>query len=118
MRVVLPTDENSGYFSKRGSHFGKAKFYTIITLEDGEIVDIEGVVNTEHNTNACNNVVANIMSLNPDALIVDGIGAQPALEFVNAGLFVYFDQNSSTVDKSVELFVKQALQKTDKIGTC
>ena len=37
MPVVFPTDENSGYLSKRGAHFGKVKFYTIITLEDGKI---------------------------------------------------------------------------------
>jgi len=41
MRVAFPTDENSGYLSKRGAYFGKAKFYTIITLEDGKIVDVE-----------------------------------------------------------------------------
>ena len=28
MRVVYPTDEDLGYLSKRGAHFGKAKFYT------------------------------------------------------------------------------------------
>lgn len=118
MRIVFPTNENSGYLSKRGAHFGKAKFYTIITFEDGKIVDVEGVVNAGHNTNACGNAIANIMKLNPDILIVDGIGATPAEGFLKAGLDVYFDQESPTVEKSIELFYQGKLQKSNGDGTC
>jgi predicted Fe-Mo cluster-binding NifX family protein len=118
MRIVFPTDENSGYLSKRGAHFGKAKFYTIITLENGKIVDVEGVVNAGHDTNACSNAIANIMSLKPDVLVVDGIGATPAEGFLKAGLDVYFDQESSTVEKSVARFSQGKLQKSNGDGTC
>ncbi len=118
MRVVFPTDENSGYLSKRGAHFGKAKFYTIITLEDGKIVDVEGVANAGHNTNACSNAIANIMSLNPDVLVVNGIGATPAQGFLKVGLDVYFDQESPTVEKSIELLSQNKLQKSNGDGTC
>lgn len=41
MRIVFPTNQDMGYLSKRGAHFGKAKFYTIITLEDEKISDVE-----------------------------------------------------------------------------
>ncbi len=118
MRVVFPTDENNGYLSKRGAHFGKAKFYTIITLEDGKIVDVEGVANSGHDANACGNAVANIMSLNPDALVVSGIGASPAEGFLKAGLDVYFDQESATVQDSIALFNAGKLQKSNGDGTC
>ncbi len=118
MRIVFPTDENNGYLSKRGAHFGKAKFYTIITVKDGKIIDVEGVANAGHNANACGNAVANIMSLNPDALVVGGIGASPAEGFFKAGLDVYFDQESPTVEKSVELFTNGKLQKSNGDGTC
>ena len=118
MRLVFPTDENMGYLSKRGAHFGKAKFYTIITLEDGKIVDVEGVANSGHGAGACGNAVSNIMSLNPDALIVGGIGGSPAEGFAKAGLDVYFDQSSPTVKKSVELFIAGALEKSAGKGTC
>ncbi|NEW61210.1 dinitrogenase iron-molybdenum cofactor biosynthesis protein [Sulfurovum sp. bin170] len=118
MRLVFPTDENMGYLSKRGAHFGKAKFYTIITLENSKIVDVEGVANGGHGTGACGSAVSNIMSLNPDALIVGGIGGSPAQGFAKAGLDVYFDQSSPTVEKSIELFVAGALQKSTGQGTC
>lgn len=118
MRVLFPTDENMGYLSARGAHFGKAKFYTIITLEDGKIVDVEGVANESHNSGACSNAVANIMAHKPDALVVSGIGATPAQGFADVGLDVYFDTTSATVEQAVALFVAGKLQKSVGDGTC
>jgi predicted Fe-Mo cluster-binding NifX family protein len=118
MRIVFPTDQNMGYLSKRGAHFGKAKFYTIITLEDGKIVDVEVKENGGHDSGACSNAVANIMSLNPDALVVSGIGASPAEGFKNAGLDVYVDTESATVKDSVDKLASNALPTLNGKGTC
>jgi len=118
MRIVFPTNENSGYLSKRGAHFGKARFYTIITLEDNKIVDVEGIANGGHNSGGCSNAVMNIMSLNPDALIVGGIGGSPAQGFAKAGLSVYVDQTSQTVQESIIKFTEGSLVKIGDQGTC
>jgi len=118
MRLVFPTNENEGYLSKRGAHFGKAKFYTIVTIEDGKIIDVEGVKNGGHDSGACGNAVTNIMSLKPDALIVGGIGGRPAQGFAEAGLDVYFDQTSPTVQDSLKAFLDNKLEKSSGQGTC
>lgn len=118
MRVVFPTNENQGYISKRGAHFGKANFYTVITLEDGKIVDVEGIQNPGHTTGGCGSAVTNIMSLKPDALVVSGIGGAPAQGFANVGLDLYFDQESPTIEASVARFVKGELVKSSGQGTC
>jgi len=118
MKIIFPTDENMGYLSKRGAHFGKAKFYTIITLEDKKIIDVEVVVNSGHDSGACGNAVSNITSLKPDALVVGGIGASPAQGFAEAGLDVYVDTISPTVESSIKLFVENKLKTIDGKGTC
>ena len=118
MRLVFPTDEDMGYLSKRGAHFGKAKFYTIVTLEDGAIRDVTVEVNPGHSGGACGNAVMNIMSLKPDALIVSGIGGSPTEGFANAGLDLYFDRESATVEKSIEMFLAGKLEKSSGKGTC
>ncbi len=118
MKIVFPTDENMGYLSKRGAHFGKAKFYTIVTLEEDKIVDVEGVENPGHNSGACGNAVANIMNLKVDALIVGGIGGSPAEGFAKAGLAVYVDQSSVTVKDSIDMFIGNQLEKLGSQGTC
>ena len=118
MRLVFPTDENMGYLSKRGAHFGKAKFYTIVTIEEDKIIDVEAVANPGHSGGACGNAVTNIMSLEPDALIVSGIGGSPAQGFAQAGLDLYFDQSSPTVEVSVAMLIAGKLEKSSGSGTC
>ncbi len=118
MRLIFPTDESNGYLSKRGAHFGKAKFYTIITLENDKIIYVECVSNQGHSGGACGNAVANIMALNPDALVVSGIGGSPAQGFAQAGLDLYFDQNSATVETSIKMFISGKLEKSTGNGTC
>lgn len=118
MRLIFPTNENQGYLSKRGAHFGKAKFYTVITLEDEKITDVESLKNPGHETGACSNAISNILSFNPDALIVGGIGTKPAEGFKEAGLDVYFDETSKTVEDSIKLFLSNKLEKSVGKGTC
>lgn len=118
MKIVFPTDENMGFLSRRGAHFGKAKFYTLITVENDRITEVEGVVNPGHDAGGCGNAVANIMALRPDALVVTGIGGSPAKGFEQAGLKVYVDQESPTVKHSVERLVGQTLNTLNGNGTC
>ncbi len=118
MRLVFPTDENEGYLSKRGAHFGRANYYTIITLDGDKIVDVQGVQNPGHSEGGCSNAVTNIMSLKPNALIVGGIGGPPARGFAEAGLDLYFDSISPTVEESVKQFLTGNLRKSAGEGTC
>ncbi len=118
MRLVFPTNENIGYLSNRGAHFGKAKFYTIITVKNGLIDDVEVIENPGHSAGGCGDAITNIMNLNPDALIVSGIGQSPAKGFVNVGLKVYFDNESVTVNDSIDKFLQDKLQTIGSSGTC
>jgi predicted Fe-Mo cluster-binding NifX family protein len=118
MKIVFPTDEDMGFLSRRGAHFGKAKFYTVVTVENGRIADVEGFANPGHDAGGCGNAVANIMALKPDALVVSGIGGSPAKGFEQAGLTVYVDRESPTVQLSVERFVQKALASLGGSGTC
>ena len=118
MRIIFPTNDNNGYLSKMGAHFGKANYYTIITIKDNEIADVESVVNHGHGNGACGNAVANILALNPDALVVVGIGQSPAEGFAKANLPVYMDKESLTVEESVEKLIHNQLTPINGIGTC
>ena len=118
MKLVFPTDTNEGYLSPRGAHFGRANFYTVVTLEDGKIVEVEGVQNPGHKTGGCSNAITNIMNFKPDALIVSGIGGAPAQGFAKAGLDVYFDRVSRTVEESIKMFLDGKLEQSTGQGTC
>jgi predicted Fe-Mo cluster-binding NifX family protein len=118
MKIVFPTDENNGFLSKRGAHFGKAKYYTIVTLQEDTIVDVEGISNPGHNANGCSDAILNIMALAPDALVVSGIGGSPAAGFAKAGLDVFVDHESPTVQESITRLTRNMLQAINGQGTC
>ncbi|MBN2965228.1 dinitrogenase iron-molybdenum cofactor biosynthesis protein [Sulfurospirillum sp. T05] len=118
MRLVFPTNKNMGKLSPMDGHFGKAKFYTVVTLGEGEIVEVATVENPGHQEGGCGNAVINIMNLSPDALIVTGIGGRPAEGFSKAGLPLYFDKSSKTVEESVQAFLANSLQRSAGEGTC
>lgn len=118
MRLVFPTNEDMGYLSKRGAHFGKAKFYTIITLKNAIIDNVEVIDNPGHSSGNCTDAIQNIMELNPNALIVSGIGNSPAKGFKDAGLDVYFDRDSKNVNDSIDKFLIGKLNLVGTNGTC
>lgn len=100
--IVFPTDEDNGLASKRGAHFGRARYYTVITLEDnGEIGKVDGIKNPGHSEGGCGGAIQNIVTLGADALVVSGIGGSPLKGFLQRGLNVFHDNVSVTVQASL-----------------
>jgi predicted Fe-Mo cluster-binding NifX family protein len=117
VRVVIPTNTPDGLMAKRGAHFGKAPFYVIVDIENGEIKDVNFTKNPGHSGGACGNAVANIKNLGADALIVSGIGPNPLMGFKKEGIKVYFD-DSVTVEESVKKLIEGKLQELDVNYAC
>lgn len=110
-KIVFPTNGQDGLLSKRGAHFGRANFYTVVEIDDrGEVADVAVVKNGGHAEGGCSNAVQNICDLGADALVVSGIGGSPLKGFMQRGLPVYFDNASGSVGESVSAFVQQRLQ--------
>jgi predicted Fe-Mo cluster-binding NifX family protein len=118
MRIVIPTNDDKGLLARMGAHFGKANFYTIVELDENGIKDVEVVKNPGHGAGGCSNAVTNILSLNPDALIVVGIGPNPAMGFNQAGLPLFVDKESLTVEESINKLLNNQLPRVANRGTC
>ena len=118
MKIVIPSNEDKGLLSKMGAHFGKAPFYTIVETNNNEITNVEVIKNQGHGAGGCSNAVANILSFKPDALIVVGIGPNPAAGFLRAGLDVFVDKESLTLEESINKFIENKLPKISANGTC
>ena len=106
----FPTNENFGLLSKRGAHFGRATFYTVVEVSrEGNIEDVLVVKNEGHKASGCGGAVENICVLGADALIVSGIGGSPLQGFAQKGLAVYHDNVSINVAQSLEAFLADQL---------
>lgn len=118
MRIVFPTNENGGLLSKRGAHFGRANYYTVVDIEEGRVVDVTGIANPGHAQGGCGSAVTNITSLGADALVVGGIGGSPLKGFIQAGVAVYHDDRSARVEESVHAFFKGVLSPMTPEMSC
>jgi len=118
MRVVIPTNTPDGLFAKRGAHFGKAPFYVIVDIENGEIKDVDFTSNPGHSGGACGNSVMNIKNLGADALIVSGIGPNPLMRFKEVGIKVYYDGESPIVEDAIKKFINGELKEMTLEMSC
>ncbi len=100
--IVFPTNTTEGLGAKRGAHFGRAKFYTVVALDDdGEVRRVTTIQNPGHTAEGCGGAVANICALEADALVVSGIGGNPLKGFMQRGMAVFHDGVSATVEASL-----------------
>lgn len=118
MTLVFPTSKDDGLNAKRGAHFGKANFYTVVTLKDNAVASVAVHKNQGHTTGSCGNAVANIQALGADALIVGGIGGNPLKRFLEVGVDVYHDEKNATVQEALEDFLSGKTPKIDPNHTC
>lgn len=118
-RIVFPTNQPEGLLSKRGAHFGRAGFYTLVDInEAGVVTDVAVVQNPGHSDGGCSNAVDNICQLEADALIVSGIGGSPLKGFNQRGLAVYFDSASATVQEALNAFLSGSLAPMSPEQSC
>lgn len=100
--IVFPTNEDNGLMSKRGAHFGRARYYTVIAVDDtGDIISVTSVKNPGHEAGGCGGAVENICTLGADILVVSGIGGSPLKGFLDRGMIVMYDNVSETVNLSL-----------------
>jgi predicted Fe-Mo cluster-binding NifX family protein len=104
--------------AKRGAHFGKAPFYVIVDIENGQIKDVDFVQNPGHAGGACGNAVMNIKNLGADVLIVAGIGGRPLMGFKELGIKVYFDDTSPTVEETINKFLNGEIEEIKPENVC
>lgn len=101
--IVFPTNEETGLSAKRGAHFGRARYYTVVRVgEHGGVESVESIKNPGHEAGGCGGAIENIRSLGADALVVSGIGASPLRGFIQHGVLVFYDNVSPTVESSLD----------------
>ncbi len=118
MIIVFPTMKEDGLSAKRGAHFGRANFYTVVNVEENIVKEITIHKNPGHVTGACADAVTNIQSLGADALIVSGIGGEPLKKFLAVGIDVYFDDKNEVLEDSLRAFLAGNVAKIDPNHTC
>ncbi len=116
MKILIPTNNENGLLSAISGHFGKAKFYTLVTIGENGFASAESFENTK-DKHSCGGSAKKVLSYEPDVLIVGGIGDNPARIFKQKGLDVKLDNGSKTVQEAIAAFNSGELKSIEQ-GSC
>jgi predicted Fe-Mo cluster-binding NifX family protein len=90
-RIAIPSADNGGLDGQRSGHFGHCDVFTLVDVEDGEILQVTTIANHGHVQGGCMVPVNLLAGHNVNALIVGGIGMRPLMGFKQVGIDVYHD---------------------------
>ncbi len=97
MKLAVPTMGKAGLESKRSGHFGHCDCFTLISIEDGKIAQVEELSNVAHEEGGCLAPVMLLKEAGADAIVATGMGMRPMMGFADAGITVLFDNTTPIV---------------------
>jgi len=86
MRVVIPVADEDG--RRLSEHFGRAPYFAVIEIAEGQIIDREVIPNTSEHFGGYGRPPDRLLSLQPDAVIAVGMGPRALSRFQEAGVAV------------------------------
>jgi predicted Fe-Mo cluster-binding NifX family protein len=110
-RIVVPTVSQEGLNAHLAEHFGRAPYFAVVDLnENGEITDVKTVSNVGHFTGRAGQPHDVVLGLQPNAIIVYGMGRRGIASFQNAGIAV-LRANANTISEVIEAYKENKLQE-------
>ena len=86
VRVAVPSDSPNGLNSPISDHFGHSRMFIVSTVDNGEIVKVEAVLNPPHSS--CAGPVQALADNGVTVLLTNGIGRRPYMICNQLGISV------------------------------
>ena len=105
MKIAVPSETSAGLDSIRSGHFGHTPWFTVVEIQDDQIVRVEPIKNVDHDEVGCGGVIDFVVGLSVDAILTVSMGMPPYTRFTNAGVAVYTDATQPRVEDAVKLLI-------------
>jgi len=110
-RIVVPTVDESGLEAHLAEHFGRAPHFAVVELdESSEILSVRTVPNIGEHFGGVGFTHDRILELQPNAIVVYGMGPRGLIGFQNAGVAV-LRANANTVREVIAAYRNDKLQE-------
>lgn len=117
-KIAIPSMSDSGLESDVCAHYGSCEYFTIVNVDNKNIVGFESISNLspegEHNCAAPSII---LKSHNVDAVLISGIGGRPLMSLVEKNIKV-FAGATGKVSNAVEDYNNGLLREISTNGTC
>lgn len=103
MKLAVPTMGKGGLEAERSGHFGHCDCFTLINIVEGELKDVSVLDNPPHEEGGCLRPVGLLSEQGVDAIVAAGMGGRPLMGFNQAGITVYFENQTPNVGQVAAL---------------
>jgi predicted Fe-Mo cluster-binding NifX family protein len=110
-RIVVPAASQEGLNASLAEHFGRAPYFAVVDLNDnGDIANVKTVPNVGEHAGGMGQAHDHILELQPNAIIVYGMGPRGLNTFQDAGVAV-LRANAKTVGEVIVAYKGDKLQE-------
>jgi predicted Fe-Mo cluster-binding NifX family protein len=116
--VAVPSEGSGGLEAERSGHFGRCDCFTLVEIGEGVVKSVSVIDNPPHAEGGCLRPVGILSAQGADAIIVAGIGGRPLAGFGEAGISVYFDDQTPAVGDVVKRFIDGDVEPIEPGRVC
>ena len=110
-RVIVPTIGQEGLNATLAEHFGRAPYFAVVDLNDeGDVVNVKTAPNVGEHAGGMGYTHDHILGLQPNAIVVYGMGPRGLNTFQSAGVAV-LKANANTVGEVIAAYKDDKLQE-------
>jgi predicted Fe-Mo cluster-binding NifX family protein len=110
-RIVVPTASQEGLNAPLAEHFGRAPYFAVVDLnKNGEVANVKTVSNVAEHTGRMGQPHDVVLGLQPNAIIVYGMGRRGISSFQSVGIAV-LRANANTVSEVIAAYKENKLQE-------
>jgi len=110
-RIIVPTIGQEGLNAHLAEHFGRAPYFAVVDLnENGEVANVKTVPNVGEHTGRMGQPHDVVLGLQPNAIIVYGMGRRGLDSFQSAGIAV-LRANANTISEVIAAYKENKLQE-------
>ena len=114
-KIAVTADIDNGLDSPVSGHFGHCKAFIVSTVKDGEIIEVESVLNGAHSS--CAEPVNRLADLGVNVLITMGMGGRPYMHAQQVGLAVV-RSTGGTVREAIHSYIKGQHEMMNRDSLC
>lgn len=116
--IAVPSETPGGLEAGLGAHFGHCELYTLVSVQDGEIQDVQVIPNIPHQQGGCMAPVQYLADRGVRQLIAGGMGLRPLMGFNQVGIQVLHGGQARTVGEAVRSAIEGNLPEFQQMHTC
>jgi predicted Fe-Mo cluster-binding NifX family protein len=114
-KIAITADVDNGLDSPMSGHFGHCSAFIVTTVKDGEIIQVQSIVNEGHSS--CAEPINRLAALGVNVLITLGMGMRPFMAAQQVGMTVVRG-GGVTVGDAVQTYITGRGEMMSSDGLC